>query len=1088
MSPMKSSILVVPILALALLFGLSPEAKGQASGVVSFQQGVGGYTGTLDTQLRLASSNANAGAAINLIADQQDGTVAGVQNPPAQILLRFNDIFGAGPGQIPVTTPPVLIRKAQLILSSTANNADSPGTIGVHRLLQDWTEDCTWASCFGGDSVQNDDIEALNTPDVTFVPNFPNPGAAGNVQRVTNDVIIAVQAWADGAVNYGWVLTNSSTDGYRMDSSENGTMANRPLLLVEYGECTPPSFTQPPASATVEQCRTATFTVQVTGSTPITLQWNKDGFPISTLDNPSAATPTLVLTNVQSGDAANYTVTAVNECGSPTSDPPAVLMVTDDTTAPTIVSATFDAYDFSRLVVNFSEPMADIALETFSWGLTTPSGGVFGLAADGTFTTANSDQAAFVLETPRNVTESYTLIANQEIADRCTSGNPTPNAIPYGTETPVINPGIGFRQDVNGYTGTQDTEIHEGDPIGDPAEADNPGGSTPGGFNGSPITVDNEDSTPDGARARGLLRFDNIFGSDPLTQVPFGARIDRATLTMSTTDAGDNPTLIYRMLVDWSEATTTWNSLVNGIDDGTNDVEASFFGSLDGSQDEEFDEIDVTTVVQEWANGTSPNYGWAFVATTGNGWDWDTSEAANANERPSLLIQYSVVETNCAIIQEPEPVTVNEGNPFTVSVGASGTGLTYQWYRNNEPIDGATDDSYTVQNAKPSQHGGSYHVEVSGTVPPSPCTSERATVTVVPDTGRPRVVSARGNPDQTTITITFTDEGPLNEAEAETTGNYSLTPTVPVTSAVLNGMVVTLTTAARTPGVSYSLQVKDIHDTAEANNVLNPNPTTISPLLQHVSILAGDATWKYHNVGADLYGTDPTWKDQGYADAAWSSGQILLGWEPGGTPDPRPLLFAQGWNTNNLSLLSRTNTVGGGLNGTNIVDYFRTTVNIPFSLAGAVIRVRHVTDDGAVFYFRGTEVFRYQMAAGTVGYLTPATGTAPEGQTRTNYVSGGLQTGDNAIAVSVHQGAANPANAHTSSDVVFGLELTAIYGATPPTLTIVNNGDGTVTISWSPGGGVLQQSTDLATWTTAASQANPQRVTATGALFFRIAP
>jgi immunoglobulin I-set domain protein len=1060
---MKYNLLILPALVLALLFGLARQAQAQ-SGIVSFREGVNGYVGTLDTQLRSASPTTDTSAAVDLIADGSDGTPAG----PAQIIIRFDNIFGGGPGQIP---PGATIRKAELILYSTAGNAQSGGTFSLNRILQDWAETCTWGSCFGGDGMQQDDIESMSTADSTFIPNFPDPANNG-VQSRTNNVTTSLQAWSLGQANLGWVIWEppASTDGYRVNTSENATVANRPILLVEYGQCTAVTFTQPPANATVEQCRTATFSVQTTGSTPITYQWNKGGLPIDGNANPSALTSTLSLTNVQESDEGVYTVTALNECSNPTSAG-ATLTVTPDATPPTIVSAQFDVFDRTRLVITFSEPMEPgQALDYFNWTVdsTTPGGQALSvLAPGGTFTRPAGDQAAYVLDPPRNPGENYTVTVQNDMPDMCTFNTPGQQVLPLGTVVPITSPGVGFRQGAF-YSGTQDTEIH--------GSAPDTVGGTSGGPDGTAITVDNDDAG--GFMARGLLRFGDIFGSDP-GQIPFGATISNATLTVSTDDAGSNPILIFRMLVDWNEATTTWNSLGNGIDDGTNGTEAVFFGTLNPTPDEALDTIDVTALVQLWADG-APNYGWAFVATGGDGWDYDTSESGTEANRPSLLITYSFEPTACRILDQPDSVTVNECSGFTLSVAAEGTGLTYQWQKGGVDIPGATSASYTVAAAHPSQHNGSYRVVVSSTVPPSPCTSDPATVTVTPDTTKPTVVSALGTTDQTRITVTFADQCPINQADAQNVANYTVggTPGVAVTSAVLNGMTVTLTTAARVPPNSYSLTVRNIRDTSDAQNMMNT--ITISPLLQHVQLSARDHTWKYLNNGANLDSVQ--WAAEAYDDSLWLSGQALLGFED--TAGTRTALFNQGWNTNNLFLLSRTNTVGGGLNGTNVTDFFRTTVNVPFSLASAVIEIRHAIDDGAVFYFNGAEVGRFNMppAPNKDGFLTNALAAAGEGVTRSLSGLSGLRTGNNTIAVSVHQ------NVFSSSDIVFGAQLIAIYGAVPPTLHIENLGGNSVRVSWSPNSGVLQQSTDLTTWTTAASQANPQTHTATGALFYRIAP
>lgn len=420
------------LLVLAGLFAVPAQLRGQ---IVTFQEGVGAYSGTLDTQLRLASSNFNAATSISLIADSRDGMVSGVTDPPAQILLWFNDIIGIWAGQLP---PGMVVGRAELILSSSSVDAQSGGTISLHRLLQDWTEDCAWASCFGGDSVQVDDLEAMATADATFVPNFPNPGVNGT-QRRTNDVTAAVQAWLDGAPNFGWVLINSSDDGYRMDSSEHATPANRPLLRVVGHGC-PLSFTQLPSNATVGQCGMAVFTVQAQGSQPIRLQWNEDGWPINTAANPSAATSTLTLTNVQESDQGNYTVTAESECASSVTSTAASLTVRPDTQPPTLVDALGQS-DGVTINITFSEPMSDGAVDSINYAICNiadPSDCLV-LSTPGTF---SFDRMTVTLTStsPRSASVGYEVRA-ERMADRCGGNRLAPNStILLIQEFPVLVP------------------------------------------------------------------------------------------------------------------------------------------------------------------------------------------------------------------------------------------------------------------------------------------------------------------------------------------------------------------------------------------------------------------------------------------------------------------------------------------------------------------------------------------------------------------------------------------------------------------------------------------------------------------------
>ncbi|GIV55367.1 MAG: hypothetical protein KatS3mg040_0135 [Candidatus Kapaibacterium sp.] len=79
------------------------------------------------------------------------------------------------------------------------------------------------------------------------------------------------------------------------------------------------------------------------------------------------------------------------------------------------------------------------------------------------------------------------------------------------------------------------------------------------------------------------------------------------------------------------------------------------------------------------------------------------------------------------ITAEPESKTVTRGSGVTLSVTASGDGLTYQWYHNNQAIPGATAASYSITNAQDSDTG-TYYVTISNSC--GSVTSRRVTITV----------------------------------------------------------------------------------------------------------------------------------------------------------------------------------------------------------------------------------------------------------------------------------------------------------------------------------------------------------------------
>ena len=139
--------------------------------------------------------------------------------------------------------------------------------------------------------------------------------------------------------------------------------------------------------------------------------------------------------------------------------------------------------------------------------------------------------------------------------------------------------------------------------------------------------------------------------------------------------------------------------------------------------------------------------------------------------------------------------------------------------------------------------------------------------------------------------------------------------------------------------------------------------------------------------------------------------------------------------------------------------YFRTHFNFEASVTpGIKLVLRHVVDDGAVFYLNGVEIHRFGIAAGA-----PFDFSTFFGEHEDNYEGpfdiqpNLLVQGDNLITAEVHQVNSG------SSDIVFGAELVATYASiasggdsTPPKMSITRSG-ATVQISWS-GTGALQVS------------------------------
>ncbi len=195
--------------------------------VVDFQEGAdrgyGLYTGENDIQLREADPNTPypAGNASGLFIDQPDPGVHNAYN----VLMRFDNIFGNGFGQIPTNA---IIVSADLDLNYTDSGDGSP----LYRMLIpfDATNE-TWTS-MGGDGVQQDGFESMTTFD-SAIGVFDGSGStsiAHGIVSVTPDII----AWEQGQANYGWAMVGwpGNLDGTGISPGEAANIPDRPRLRV----------------------------------------------------------------------------------------------------------------------------------------------------------------------------------------------------------------------------------------------------------------------------------------------------------------------------------------------------------------------------------------------------------------------------------------------------------------------------------------------------------------------------------------------------------------------------------------------------------------------------------------------------------------------------------------------------------------------------------------------------------------------------------------------------------------------------------------------------------------------------------------
>jgi Immunoglobulin I-set domain len=354
----------------------------------------------------------------------------------------------------------------------------------------------------------------------------------------------------------------------------------------------------------------------------------------------------------------------------------------------------------------------------------------------------------------------------------------------------------------------------------------------------------------------------------------------------------------------------------------------------------------------------------------------------------TTMVGTFLAATPLKITKQPQDQTVEEFKSVDLTVGISGNGARFQWYRNNMPVNGATFSTYSIPSAS-FNDSGVYHVEVSNLF--GGLTSRDATLTVLIDTNGPTLVDADGTLNTTNITVSFSEK--VSPTQATISSNYRLTTTgggnFQVFSAVLtNGTNVILTTAARVPNTNYLVQVNGIRDISPQANLIAPNSKIpVATLLQLVRLTD---SWKFYDPFPDFPLFEPLypgngWNQIGFNDSQWGTGGSAFIYDN----DPNK----------EYPVLRGTELSQGSL-----TKYFRTTFDYQASTLGARFRMRHVVDDGAIFYINGTEFLRFNLPASGVDETTPASA----GIGIANFVdvndipTDQLRVGQNLLAVELH--------------------------------------------------------------------------------------
>ncbi len=214
----RRSVLAVIVLCLITPAVASAQSASGTTATKTFRQGDSNGSVVRDGGVNGAAPNSNYATAGYIGVNATSGGHA---------LIRFDNVFGNGPHQIPFGST-ITSATVSLYLSGVASGA---GPAAMHRMLVPWQDTATYNSMTtSGPGIQHDNVESRTVADA-----YANVSVGGTKSF---PVTATVQDWANGAAVYGWAIWRNSTVNMNVTLSDNSVVPRRPLLSVTY---TPPA-------------------------------------------------------------------------------------------------------------------------------------------------------------------------------------------------------------------------------------------------------------------------------------------------------------------------------------------------------------------------------------------------------------------------------------------------------------------------------------------------------------------------------------------------------------------------------------------------------------------------------------------------------------------------------------------------------------------------------------------------------------------------------------------------------------------------------------------------------------------------------
>jgi len=689
-------------------------------------------------------------------------TATGSPSPNYQWQKNGSDIGGATSATLSLTNvqsadaanyAAVVSNSAGSVTSNTATLTVNPATVAPAITSQPQSLTVT------AGANASFSVTATGTPS----PSYQWQKNGSNISGATSSTLSLTNVQAADAANYAAVISNSA-----------GSVTSNTATLTVNAATVAPAITSQPQSLTVTAGANASFSVTATGTPSPSYQWQKNGANIG-----GATSATLSLTNVQSGDAANYAVVVSNSAGSVTSNT-ATLTVNPATVVPAITSQPQSLTVTAGTNASFSVTATGTPSPSYQWQ---KNGSNIGGATSATLSLTNvqsadaANYAVVVSNSAGSVTSNTaTLTVNPATTAPAITSQPQSLTLVAGTSgnfsvtaTGTPSPTYQWRKNGSNISGATSstlslTNVQSTDAANYTVVVSNSAGSVTSST--ATLTVNAAAAAPTISSQPQSLTVTagaNASFSVTATGTPSpsyqwqknGSNISGATAaTLSLTNVQSADGANYAVVVSNSAGSVTSSA-------ATLTVNAATAAPTITSQPQSLTLVAGTSgSFSVTATGTpSPTYQWRKNAANIAGatsatlslTNVQSADAANytvvvSNSAGSVTSSTATLTVNAAaaaptISSQPQSLTVTAGANANFSVTATGTpSPSYQWRKNGSNISGATAATLSLTNVQ-SADAANYTVVVSNSA--GSVTSSTATLTVNPGTTAPTITSLR---------------------------------------------------------------------------------------------------------------------------------------------------------------------------------------------------------------------------------------------------------------------------------------------------------------------------------------------------------